>query len=420
VSVVVIGLNHRTAPLDVLERMTVDGANLGKALHDLTSRDQVSEAVLLSTCNRTEVYAVVERFHPAFADVRNFFSELAFLPPEGFADHLYVHDDADAVEHLFSVAAGLDSDVIGEVEILGQVRAAWARAQLEDAAGPQLNMLFRHAVEFGKRARSETDISRHIASVSSAAVAMAADRLEGGLVGSRILVLGAGDMATGMVRSLAGAGAAEVLVANRTHGKAEALASTVGGRAIRLHEIGDALEHVDLLLTSTGASSMMLEHGEIAGVIERRAGRHLLIVDIAVPRDVDPTAGLLRDVTLLDMDDLRTFAEAGQHERRGEVEAVRELLVEDVERYRASTNARSVAPLVTALRDRAEEVRASEVDRYRSKLAGLDDAQLDAVEAITRSIVAKLVHEPTVGLKGAAGTARGERLADALRDLFDL
>ena len=172
-SVVVIGLNHRTVPLDLLERMTVDDARLGKALHDVESRDNVSEAVVLSTCNRLEIYVVAERFHGAYEDIRNFLSETAFMPPEQFGDHLYVHYDEDAVAHLFAVAAGLDSAVVGEAEILGQVRTAWEQARVEGTAGAQLNLLFRHALEVGKRARTETGIARHIASVSTAAVAMA-------------------------------------------------------------------------------------------------------------------------------------------------------------------------------------------------------------------------------------------------------
>lgn len=418
-SVVVIGLNHRSASLDLLERMTIDDASLPKALHDVVCRHDVSEAVVLSTCNRTEVYLVAERFHGAFADVRNFFGDLAFLPPEQFADRLYVHYDADAVSHLFRVAAGLDSDVVGEVEILGQVRSAWQRSRDEGAAGAQLNMLFRHALEAGKLVRAETGISRHIASVSTAAVAMAGDRL-GSLEGARILVLGAGDMGKGMVRALVSAGASEVLVANRTLPRAQALAASVGGQTLRLADVSDALASVDLLMTSTGASSIMVEHGDVCGVMEARNGRPLLIVDVALPRDVDPSVGLLEGVELLDMDDLRSFADAGLAERRREVEAAKGIVDAEVERFMSVAQAREVAPLVASLHARAEAVRAGELDRFSAKLSGLDDRQRDAVEALTKGIVAKLLHDPTIRIKDAAGSAKGERLADALRDLFDL
>jgi glutamyl-tRNA reductase len=419
VSVVVIGLNHRSVPLDLLERMTIDDSRLAKALHDVSSREHVSEAVVLSTCNRTEIYVVAEKFHGAYADLRNFLSEMAYLPPEEFADHLYVQYDDDAVSHLFAVTSGLESAVVGEAEILGQVRRAWERAQEEGTTGSSLNLLFRHALEVGKRARTETGISRHIASVSTAAVAMAAERL-GPLAGRRILVLGAGEMGEGMVRALTTAGVDDLRIANRTWERGVELADRLGGRAVRLADINESLAEVDLLLTSTGASSIMLEHGDLARVMTARQGRPLLIVDVAVPRDVDPSATDLPGVTLLDMDDLRTFADAGIAERRGEVAAVRAMLVEEVERFVAVSSAREVAPLVADLHERAEGVRAGELDRYRARLGELDDRQLDAVEALTRGIVAKLLHDPTVGLKDAAGTPRGERLAEALRDLFDL
>ncbi|MCU0309804.1 MAG: glutamyl-tRNA reductase [Acidimicrobiales bacterium] len=418
-SVVVIGLNHRTVPLDLLERLTIDDARLPKALHDVVSRDHVSEAVVLSTCNRTEVYAVAEKFHPAYADLRNFLSEMAFLPPEAFADHLYVHDGAAAASHLFAVASGIDSAVVGEAEILGQVRHAWERAQEEGVAGSRLNLLFRHALETGKRARTETGIGRHVASVSTAAVAMAAEHL-GELEGRSVLVLGAGEMGDGMVRALAAKGIDDVRIANRTRDRAEELADRVGGRAIRLADLDRSLSEVDVLLTGTGATSMLLEHADIARVMATRAGRSLLVVDVAVPRDVDPSAADLPGVTLLDMDDLRAFAEAGQSERRREVDAVRALVGAELDRYVAVSSAREVAPLVSALHERGDEVRVAEIERFRSRLGDLDERQAEAVEALTRGIVAKLLHEPTVGLKDAAGSPRGERLSEALRDLFSL
>jgi glutamyl-tRNA reductase len=424
VSVVVVGLNHRSVPLDLLERMTIDDSRLGKALHDVSSREHVSEAVVLSTCNRTEIYVVAEKFHGAYADLRNFLSEMAYLPPEDFSDHLYVQHDDEAVAHLFSVAAGLESAVVGEAEVLGQVRQAWERAQEEGTAGSSLNLLFRHALEVGKRARTETGIARHIASVSTAAVAMAAERL-GSLTGRRILVLGAGEMGEGMVRALASGGVDDIRIANRTWDRAVELADGLvadglAGRAVRLADLNESLAEVDLLLTSTGASSIMLEHGDLSRVMAARSGRPLLIVDVAVPRDVDPSSADLDGVTLLDMDDLRAFADAGMAERRLEVAAVQRMLDDELERFVAVSSAREVAPLVAGLHDRGETIRAAELQRFRSRLGELDDRQLDAVEALTRGIVAKLLHEPTIGLKDAAGTPRGERLAEALRDLFDL
>ncbi len=417
-SVVVIGLNHRSTPLDLLERMTIGDAALPKALHDLTSRTDVSEAVVLSTCNRTEVYAVAERFHGAYQDIRDFLAEVAFLAPEDFSDHLYVHYDAPAVAHLFGVAAGLDSAVLGESEILGQVKHAWERARDEEAAGPALNLLFRHALEAGKRARTDTSIGRHTTSVSQAAVAMAAERL-GGLAGRRGLVVGAGEMGEAMALGLAKAGT-ELSIANRTWDTAVALAERTGGRAVRLGELTACLADLDVLLTSTGAASPLLEADELSPVLEARRGRPLLIVDIAVPRDVDPAVGELPGVTLLDMDDLRAFAATGVQARAGEVEGVRSILDEELERYLGASSAREVAPIIVALRERADALRQAELERYRAKLADLDPSQHEAVEALTRGIIGKLLHDPQLALKDAAGSPRGDRLVAALRDLFAL
>jgi glutamyl-tRNA reductase len=419
VSVVVIGLNHRTAPLDLLERTAVDDARLPKVLHDLCARTNLSEAVVLSTCNRIEVYAIAEKFHGGYEDVRNFFVDLSFLPPEEFADHLYVHYDDAAVRHLFAVAAGLDSAVLGESEILGQVGAAWERARDEGTTGFALNLLFRQALEVGKRARTETGIGRGITSVAQAAVAMATDRL-GSLAGRRVLLLGAGEMGEVMATSLGAAGASDVVVANRTWTTAQELATRIGGRAARLADLPAELLTADVLLTSTGASTIMLEHADLASAMGHRDERPLLIVDIAMPRDVDPAAGALDGVTLLDMDDLRSFVAVGVEGRQREASRAQDIIEEELSRYRTTTSAREAAPLVTALREHAEGLRAAELDRIAPRLAGLDEAQRAAVEALTKGIIAKLLHEPTVRLKDAAGTAKGDRLSDALRDLFDL
>ena len=396
--------------------MTVDESSLPKALADLIGREHVSEAAVLSTCNRIEVYVFAETFHGAFQNVRDFLSEFSHVPPEQFSDELYTHYEADAVSHLFSVACGLDSAVLGEHEIQGQVKSAWETARLEGTCGTTLNALFRHAVEVGKRARSETGISRHITSVSQAAVALATERLDG-LAGRRLMVLGAGDMGEGMAASLANSGVAEVIVANRTAGRAAEVANRIGGRAVGLDEMTAELAAVDVLLTSTGASSLILEHCDVAEIMSQRGNRPLLIVDVAVPRDVDPAAGELDGVTLLDMDDLRAFADRGLRERRAELERVWSIIDHELNRYLDYSSAREAAPLVAAFRSRAEILRKGELDRHA---AGLSPAEREAVEAVTRGLVGKLLHEPTVRLKDAAGSPRGDRLAEALRDLFDL
>ncbi len=418
-SLVVVGCNHRSTPLDVLERLTVMPEDLPKALHEAASADNLSEAVVLSTCNRIEVYAYAERFHGGYADVREMLARHSGLPPEVVADELYAYHDADAARHLFNVSSGLDSVVVGEHEILGQVRSAWQAARAEGTVGTALDLLFRHAVEAGKRARTATGISRGIASLSHAAVALATERL-GSLAGRRVLVLGAGEMAAGMLKSLAAADPADLSVASRTWERAAVAAESCSGRAVALHALEDALTAADVLFASTGATRIILEHSNVDAVMARRRGAELLIIDIAVPRDVDPAAGDLPGVTLLNMDDLGAFVEQGRSERLREAAAVTAIVAEEVERYRTAASAREAAPLIAALRARADSLASAELSRHESRLRDLSPAQRAAVESLLHGTVNKLLHEPTVKLKDASGHARGDRLAEALRDLFDL
>jgi glutamyl-tRNA reductase len=420
VSVVVVGLNHRTTPLPLLEAMTVPPARGAKALHDLAGRDHLSEVVIVSTCLRTEVYADAGRFHPAVAEIRNFFSEWSGIPPEAFSDQLYSYFDEGAAGHLFKVAAGLDSAVLGESEILGQVGDAWDAARDQSTAGPVLSALFRHALEVGKRVRSETAIARGTTSLSQAAVAVAEAEL-GTLSGKTTLVLGAGEMGESMAQALAGAlDAGSLLVVNRTWSRATQLAARCGGRAIDWSALPSALVEADVLLSSTGSPDVLLVAADLESVLPERQGRPLLIVDIAVPRDVDPAVGTLPGVTLLDMDDLTVSAAVAMAGRRQEVPRAEAIVAEEVRRYLDVAAQRQVAPLIAALHDRGEAIRAGELGRFRNRLAGLDPTQADAVDALTRGIVAKLLHEPTVNVKAGAGTQSGEQLAQGLRRLFEL
>ena len=415
-SILVIGVNHRTSPLALLERVAVPADHLPKAIASLVSRVDVREAVVVSTCNRTEVYAVAERFHGAYSDIRDFFCELGGILPEELHPHLYSQHDEAAIAHLFEVASGLQSAVLGETEILGQVRGAWEVAQVEGGAQATLNLLFRHALETGKRARTETAISRSTASVSSAAVEMATDRL-GSLAGRQVLVLGAGEMGEGVAVALVGAGA-EIVVTNRTHERALALAERTGGTVVPYAHLADALRTADVLVTCSGAGVVV-----DVDLVEQARGdgsRELLVVDIAVPRNVAPEVAHCPQVTLLDLDDLRDWAAKGIELRAAETGHVRAIVSEEVERFLVDKTARQAAPLVTSMYERAESIRTAELERFASKLSGLDEQQRAVVDALTKGIVAKLLHRPSVQLKDGAGTPRGERNAAAVRDLFDL
>jgi glutamyl-tRNA reductase len=419
VSLIVVGLNHRSVPVELLERMSVPQHRLPKVLGDLAARENLLEVVVLSTCNRTEIYARCTRFHAAVGDVREFLGSFSGYEPDDFADHLYTYFDEAAIAHLFSVGAGLDSMIVGEHEILGQVREAWEVAVAEGAANTSLSQLFRHAVESGKRVRTETGIGRHPVSIPSAAVTVAAEHL-GALDGAKVLVIGAGQMGRGLASTLRSRGTEHIWIANRSPERAQALADDVGGVALPLSEVADTLVDADVAFTSTASSDVLLERATVEMVMACRNGRPLLLVDVALPRDVDPGVGEINDVTLLDLDDLKDYAQRSAERRRAEIGKVRLILSAEIERYRAERAARDVAPLVTALHALGEDVREHELERFASKLASLTPEQREAVEALTRGIVKKLLHEPTVRVKDAAGSARGDYYVDALGALFDL
>ena len=416
-SILVIGVNHRSGPLGVLERVTLPTDELPKAVDALVRRDNVREVVVVSTCNRTEVYAVAERFHGAYADIRDFLCDVGHLPPDELHPHLYSQHDELAVRHLFEVAAGLDSVVVGETEILGQLRQAWEIAQREGGARSTLNLLFRRALGVGKRARTETAIARGTASISHAAVEMAIEH-HGSIQGLNVAVLGAGAMGEGIAVALRAAGVGAVTVVNRTPDRGTALAARVDGTACGFDRLPEVIGDADVVLTSTGAGSPLVTRDLMAGI--DRGGRPLLIVDIAVPRDVAADVAELAGVTVLDLDDLSEWAAHGRAQRLAEVQRVDAIVVEEVERYTLEAAAMQAAPLVTALRSRAEELRAAELARFERRLRQHDAPQLALVESLTRGIVAKLLHEPSVRLRNQAGTPQGERNAAAVADLFDL
>ena len=418
-SIAVFGINHRSAPLEVIERVALNDERLVKALDGITSRDTVRESVILSTCNRTEVYVVAEKFHGAFADVRDMFQELSGLTADELTPHLFSQHDDHAVSHLFDVVSGLDSAVLGEAEIVGQVKTAWETARRVEAARTTLNLLFRHALEVGKRVRTETAISRGTASVSHAAVEMATDIL-GSLEEKNVVVIGAGEMGTGIARALSAKSSAKVVVLNRSKERAVELAETVGATVRDFDELSTVLRDADVLLTSTGSGEVVVTKEALSKARASRSEHPLLIVDIAVPRDVEHEAGELAGVTLRDLHDLRDWAQQGVVSRVQETDQVRSIIVQEVSRFGEVMVERQAAPLIAELHERAERIRQAEVERYAAKFGGLSKEDRDAVELLTKSIVAKLLHSPSMQLKNNAGTPQGERISAALRDLFDI
>jgi glutamyl-tRNA reductase len=427
VSVIVVGLEQKHAPLDLLDRVSVTETDTAKALGRLRDQPNLSEAVLLSTCLRTEVYAVVERFHDGVSEIQEFLADVSGSSVEGLSEFCTIRFDDDVTDHLFAVASGLESAVLGESEVLGQVRRAWERAQVEEASGPVLGALFRHAVETGKRVRSETAIARGITSLSHGAVALAGDRRPGGLRGARVLVIGAGEMGEGVAQALSGRGVDHLVLANRTAGRVDALAAglaaDVAGAVSTsdLDDLAGLLGGADVVFTTVGTSHPIVDRTMLQGALTVRAGAgDLVVVDLGVPRNVQPGASDLDGLVLLDMEDLRAAVAEAIGGRQEEVAAATGIVTDEVERYRAASRARDAAPIVSALRSKVESARLTELERLRSKRSDLDEQQWEQVDAVTRSLVAKLLHQPTVTLKEAAGTPRGERLVEALRALFDL
>lgn len=417
-SFVVIGLNHNTAPLDVLEQVTVAPEALDKALHDLSLRPYVSEGVVLSTCNRTEVYILAERFHGAFQDVRDFLAQISFLAPEVLNDHLYTYYDDQAIEHLFKVSAGVDSAVLGEHEILGQLKRAWQAAQHQDCVGMSLNSIFRAAVEVGKRVRTETSISRSIASVSQAAIVMAEQRA-GSLAGKHVLLVGAGEMGSGMALTLADKNAASITVMSRTHETAAEIAGRIDAIVRPFDELGQAMADCDIAFTSTAAPGIVVDVALIEPLLASRAD-DLLILDVAMPRDVDADVANLAGVELCDLDAIGAFVSQGLASRAAEVEHANQIIADEMVRHLSEVGKQSVTPLITTFRTHVEELRSHEMARQSAKLGDLSPEQQAAVDEATRAVLNKVLHEPTVRLKDSANSLRGERLAAALRELFDL
>ena len=417
-SIVVLGVNYHTSPVTLLEKVMIPVPAMSEALRVLSNHSDIREVVVLSTCNRTEVYAVAERYHAAHTDILEFLCETSGLSADEITPHLYSQFDDDAVVHLFEVAAGIDSAVLGETEIVGQVREAWDFAMKQGTSRSTLNLLFRYALESGKRARTETGISRSTASVAHAAVEMAEDIL-GTLSGKRVLVVGAGEMGEGVAGALSRAGTESITVLNRTVARAEALADKIGARVSDFESLESELFTADVVLACTGAGGVIIDH-ELMARVRQGVSTPLLVVDIALPRDVAASVADLPGITLRDLDNLSDWAQRGIDKRASEVGQVREIIGEEVKRFLLDQTQRQAAPLVAQLREVVESIRTAEMDRFETALSAMTPEQRELVESISHGIINKMLHVPSVRLREAAGTPQGERLSAAVRDLFSL
>ncbi len=415
-SVLVLGLNYKTAPVGLLERVAVPAEHSQKALASLTNRDHILEAAVLSTCNRVEVYAHVTRYHGGMADLRNFFAEWGGIAPEDFADLAYDYYDDRAAAHLFAVASGLDSMVVGERQIHLQVKQAFRDAESEGSAGRVLRALFQQALRVGKRARAETGISAGASSMVDVGLD-AATQVLGDLTGRAVLVVGAGKMG-GMGAARLHGVADRIVVANRTAGKGERLAERVGAEVLDFDELASGLPGADLVLSSTGSPAPVIDAEMVTLAMEHRPDRPLVLLDLAVPRDVDQACHGVPGVTVLDVDAIRALTDTGT--TGVAVAAARALVAQEVGRFAAWARTVRVEPTIASLRARAEQIRRAEMDRVAGRLGSLDDRQREALDALTRGIVNTLLHDPSVRLKALADARGGDLHAAALRELFDL
>jgi glutamyl-tRNA reductase len=415
-SVLVVGISHRSAPVSLLERVTVGVGDEG-ALQQLRTTGPVGEAVVLATCNRVEVYADTEGFHAGVDAVSDLLSRLSGVPLEELSRHLYVHWEAQAVLHLFTVAAGLDSMVVGESQILGQLRRAYATARGDDTAGRVLHELFQRALRAGKRAHAETGIDEAGRSLVTVGLEHAASAV-GEISGCEALVVGAGSMAALTGSTLRRQGAARIVVANRTPDNARRLATSLDGDAVAIDDIEDTLVRSDIVVSCTGATGLVLDVSTVERAMKRRDNRPLALLDLALPRDIDESVRELPGVTLIDLVALQAVLDSS--ETGAEVDAARAIVTEEVGTFLAWQMASRVAPTVIALRSRADEVVAAELDRLTSRLPDIDVRSRAEVEATVRRVVEKLLHTPTVRVKELTEAPEGLSYAEALRELFGL
>jgi glutamyl-tRNA reductase len=414
-----LGVSHRTAPLELRERLALTEGRAAGVLNGLVSEDPITEAAAISTCNRTEIYLVAADTVEAETAALGVLAREASIPPTELLGPLYSLRGADAARHLFEVTAGLDSMILGEAEIQGQVKRAYELALVEGATGAVLNRLFRGALAAGKRVRTETAIGEKGVSIPSVAVELAQRNL-GDLASSRVLLVGAGETSELTARALSARGVEAVFVANRRHNRAIGLAQMFGGTAVRIDELPAQLERADIVVSTTNSPHHLIERSELELVMRQRPGRPLLLIDLAVPRDIDPACRELSGVTLHDVDDVQAIVERNTSGRQAEARRAAGILDSELVRFERWLGAQEVIPTVAALRERGDAIVAQVLAENESRWESLSPADRERVELLARAIASRLLHEPTVRIKGAADREDAYLQVSALRELFGL
>lgn len=416
--ILVIGIDHHTSPVEVREQLAFRPSQLEAAYARLGSEVGLSEAAILSTCNRVEIYGIVDTMDQAAA-INAFLHTFHHQEPHCHDASLYTLVDGAAVRHIFATASGIESLVMGETQILRQMRDAAAQASYHRALGPILNTLFRRALEVGKRARTETAISRHAASVSQAGVELARS-LFGRLESAHVLLVGSGKVSELAAKNLLDNGARTITLVNRTVEHAQKLAHQWGGRALPFDQLQGALNDADVVLSSTSAPHTVIHQQHAHTALAARAGRPLILIDLAVPRDVDVDVATVPGVHLYNVDDLQTVVAANIERRRGELSAVEAIITAEVDEFMRWLGARAVVPTLNELRAHAERIRQAEVEKALRRMGPLTERDQAIIQALSQGIVNKLLHQPTVRLKAHTSDGNGLSYASALQDLFGL
>jgi glutamyl-tRNA reductase len=414
-----LGVSHKTAPLDLRERLSLTEGRAVGALHELTAAEGIHEAAAISTCNRTELYLVVSDTVEAESTALGVLTRQAEIRPTELLGHLYSLRSGDAAHHLFQVTAGLDSMIVGEAEIQGQVKRAYELALVEGATGPILNRLFRGALAAGGRVREETAIGERGVSIPSVAVELARRTL-GDLGEKRVLVVGAGETAELVAKALVARGVTTVFVANRHYDRAIGLAERFGGDAVRFEELPEQLAAADIVVSATNSPHHIVERDGLEQVMESRDGRPLLLVDIAVPRDIEPECREIAGVSLHDIDDVQQIVERNASGREAEARRAEPILGAELDRFERWLASLEVVPTIASLRERADEVARRVLAENEDRWEQLSEADRERLEAMTKAIVSRLLHEPTVRMRRSAGSDSAYLYVSALRELFGL
>ncbi|MCG7334716.1 glutamyl-tRNA reductase [Sporosarcina sp. ACRSM] len=416
---IVVGVNHRTAPVEIREKLSFIESELPQAMQTLQQQKSILENVIISTCNRTEIYAVVDQLHTGRYYVKKFLAEWFNMPIESFSSHLIIHEHDGAIEHLMRVSAGIDSMVLGETQILGQVRNSFLGGQSIGTTGTVFNELFKQAITFSKRAHTETAIGENAVSVSYAAVELG-KKIFGSLDDKHIAILGAGKMGELAVKNLNGSGAGKVTVINRTVSKAEELAGKFGGVAKPMSELQCALLEADILISSTGANGFVIDV-ELMKLVDRmRKGKPIFMVDIAVPRDLDPRIGDLPNVFLYDIDDLQGIVEANLAERKRAAEEIGVMIEKEVVQFKEWVTTLGVVPVISALRQKANLIQTETMTSIENKMPNLTEREKKVLNKHTKSIINQLLKDPILQVKELAMDANGAEKLQLFQQIFGI